>query len=187
MDTEATSPHVVWNIPNVISMVRIVLIGVFFALLVAGHDAWALAALVLAGISDFFDGYLARRWNQTTPLGRLLDPAADRLLTASVAVGLAVREMVPWWLVVVLLARDLMVGIALWRGYRAHLSAPLVSRAGKWATFLLYVFLPLAFLSFERWPEIHTWTIVGATIAAAVYWYAGIGYVREISQRLKSI
>src|SRR5664279_1014439 len=94
-------------------MLRIVLI-VAFAVLLARHvDGWAITALVAAGVSDFFDGFLARRWNQVTTLGRVLDPTADRLLTLAVVIGLGLRSVVPWWLVAVLLARDVVVAIAL--------------------------------------------------------------------------
>ena len=62
----------VWTVPNVISMMRIVLIGVFVYLMANEHDVWAFATLAAAGISDFLDGFLARRWNQVTELGRIL-------------------------------------------------------------------------------------------------------------------
>ena len=103
----------VWTIPNIISMFRIVLIVVFAFLLATDHDGWAIAVLAVAGFSDFFDGYLARRWNQVTKLGRILDPTADRMLTIAVVLGLGLRGIIPWWLVAVLFARDIVVGVAL--------------------------------------------------------------------------
>lgn len=182
-----TTGDAVWTVPNAISMTRIVLIGAFLFFLVADEDAWALVTLVAAGVSDFLDGYLARRWNQSTALGRLLDPTADRLLTVAVVVGLAVRGMIPWWLVAVLLMRDVVVALALWVGHRAHLAVPRVTRVGKWATFLLYIFLPLAYVAFDRWDTVHVIAIVGAAAAAAVYWYAGVGYVRDVRRRLPAV
>jgi len=103
----------VWTIPNIITMARIVLIFIFGYLLVTEQDGWAITVLAIAGVSDFLDGYLARRWNQSTDLGRILDPAADRILTVVVVLGLAYRQIIPWWLVVILLARDVVVGVAL--------------------------------------------------------------------------
>jgi cardiolipin synthase len=172
----------VWTIPNAISAARIVLIVVFAVLLANHHDFWAITALVLAGISDFLDGYLARRWNQVTALGRVLDPAADRILTVAVVLGLALREIIPWWLVIVLLARDVVVGIALLIGKRRGIDAPTVTFVGKLATLLLYIFLPMAYLGFERSDFIHLVAILGAVAAAALYWWAGIGYVKVIGQ-----
>ncbi len=176
----------VWTVPNLISFSRILLIGVFMYLLIAGHDLWAIGALVLAGVSDFFDGYLARRWDQSTTLGRILDPAADRLLTVAVVLGLGVRGMVPWWLVVAILARDVLVGIALLVGRRHQLEAPQVTFVGKSATLALYFALPLAFLAFERWPTVHGVAVVAIVVSAVVYWWAGIGYIADVIARVRA-
>jgi len=176
----------VWTIPNAISALRIVLIVVFAVLLIAHEDGWAIATLALAGISDFLDGYLARRWNQVTKLGRILDPTADRMLTIAVVFGLGIRGIIPWWLVGVLFTRDIVVGIALLYGRSRGAGSPQVTMTGKWATGLLYFFLPLAYLAavaFSGWTWLHTVAIIGATGAAALYWAAGIGYVKDVRQR----
>ncbi|MDE0573098.1 CDP-alcohol phosphatidyltransferase family protein [Demequina sp. B12] len=173
----------IWTLPNVISFVRILLIGVFGGFFFAAQDVGAIIVLALAGISDFLDGYLARRWNQVTKLGRLLDPAADRLLTIVVVFGLAVRDIIPWWLVIVLMARDAMVGSALLYGRVRKTPSPHVTFVGKSATFALYVFLPLAYISFDRWDWLHVVAIVGACGAAVLYWVSGVGYVRDIHER----
>lgn len=175
-----------WNVPNLITALRIVLIGVFGVLLVQGHDAWAITVLALAGASDFLDGYLARKWNQTTELGRILDPAADRILTVVVVVGLAVRGIIPWWLVGVLLARDAVVGLMLLWGRKAGAPPPQVTFVGKAATAALYFFLPLAYLAYARWPAVHLIAIVGASLAAVLYWWSGWGYVRVIREGTES-
>jgi cardiolipin synthase len=159
---------------------RIVLILVFAVFLALGNDAWAITALAIAGISDFFDGFLARRWNQVTRLGRLLDPAADRLLTLTMVIGLPLRGIIPWWLAGILIARDIVVGIALLLGARRGVPAPQVVFAGKAATFGLYVFLPLAYLSWERWEAAYAIAIVWVVISAVMYWASGIGYVMEV-------
>lgn len=179
----------VWTIPNIISMVRIVLIVVFTWLLVTEHDGWAITALAAAGISDFLDGFLARRWGQVTKLGRVLDPTADRLLTLAVVLGLGLRGIIPWWLVGVLFARDIVVGIALLWGRSRNVGSPQVTMTGKWATALLYVFLPLAYLAavaFPDWEWLHTVAIIGAAGAAVLYWAAGLGYVRDVRNRAAS-
>ena len=182
-DEPAAVSTAVWTVPNLISMARIGLIVVFGWLLIARHDGWAITALAAAGISDFLDGYLARRWGQVTRLGRLLDPAADRMLTVVVVLGLAVRGVIPWWLVAVLLARDVVVGIALLVGRARGVAAPQVTFVGKAATFALYVTLPLAFLAYERWETVHAAAIAGACVAAALYWFSGVGYARKASRR----
>src|SRR6187551_3041696 len=111
-------------------MFRIVLILVFAVLLATNHDGWAIAVLAVAGISDFFDGYLARRWNQVTKLGRILDPTADRMLTIAVVLGLGLRGIIPWWLVAVLFARDVVVGVALLYARSRGVESPQVTMTG---------------------------------------------------------
>ncbi|NTV40193.1 MAG: CDP-alcohol phosphatidyltransferase family protein, partial [Demequinaceae bacterium] len=98
------------TVPNVITLARIGLIAAFGVLLVRSEDGWAITVLAIAGASDFLDGFVARRFNQTSDLGRFLDPAADRLLTVVVVLGLAWRTIIPWWLVALLLARDVVMG-----------------------------------------------------------------------------
>jgi cardiolipin synthase len=176
----------VWTIPNLISMARIALIVVFAVLLATHRDGWAIIALVAAGVSDFFDGFLARRWNQVTKLGRVLDPAADRLLTLAVVIGLGLRGIIPWWLVGILLARDVVVGVALLVGKRRGAAAPRVTFVGKAATFGLYWFLPLSYLAYghsDLWHAVGVW---GAAVSAAVYWYAGVGYVADVARRSRA-
>ena len=175
----------VWTIPNIISMLRIVLIVAFATLLARHDDGWAIAALVAAGVSDFFDGFLARRWNQVTTLGRVLDPAADRLLTLAVVIGLGLRAIIPWWLVAALLARDAVVGIALLIGKRRGVGTPQVTFVGKAATFGLYWFLPLSYLAYGHSDAWHAVGIWGAAVSAAVYWFAGLGYVRDVASRAR--
>jgi len=176
----------VWTVPNAISSLRIVLIVVFAILLATHHDAWAISALIVAGISDFLDGFLARRWNQVTALGRVLDPTADRMLTIAVIIGLALRSVIPWWLVAILLLRDVIVGAALLHARRSGVTTSQVTFVGKLATLLLYVFLPLAYLGYDRWDWLHVVAIAGAVGAAALYWWAGMGYVVDIRDRARA-
>lgn len=168
------------TIPNAITGVRLVLIVAFGVLLARGDDAWAITVLAVAGVSDFLDGYLARRLKQSSPWGRVLDPAADRLLTVVVVVGLAWRGIIPWWLVAVLLVRDVVVGIALWWLARKGGQAPAVTFTGKSATFGLYVFLPLAYLAHDRWPAVIVVALVGASLSAILYWASAVQYLTRI-------
>ena len=107
----------VLTIPNGISAARLAGVPVFLWLVLgprtATADYWAVGLLIAAGLSDWLDGKIARALNQTSRLGQLLDPAADRLYIAATIVALAVRGIIPWWLVVVLALREITVGGAL--------------------------------------------------------------------------
>ena len=139
-------------------------------------DGWALLVLMLSGISDYLDGKLARRWNQISSLGRLLDPAADRLYILSTLVGLTWREILPLWFTAALLARELvllvMVGILRRHGY----PPPQVNFLGKAATFNLMYAFPLLLLSdgsgwIASLAAIFGWAFAGW--GTTLYWWAG--------------
>src|SRR3972149_78044 len=87
------------NIPNFITLGRVILVPVVFWLLVSGQTQPAFVVFVLAGLSDAVDGFLAKRYGWTTELGAYLDPLADKLLIVSIFVALGVRGALPSWLV----------------------------------------------------------------------------------------
>ena len=97
----------VLTIPNALSFVRLLLVPVFLWLVLGPeHDELALLVLVVSGITDYLDGKLARRLGQTTKIGAILDPVADRLYILAVVIGLGVRDIIPWWLAIILPLRD---------------------------------------------------------------------------------
>jgi len=176
------------TIPNLLSLFRLAMVPVFLMLVVAGEDVFALAVLVLSSATDFLDGVLARRLNQVTRLGQLLDPAADRLFIFATLIGLAVRGIVPWWLVAVIVARDLMLavlGIVLANyGY-----GPIpVHHLGKLATACLFYALPILMVG-EAFPVV-AWATdpIGWACAlwgAFIYWWAGALYIRQAARMIK--
>lgn len=97
------------NIPNSLTLLRILLIPVFVGLMLYGWSEWALAALLLAGLTDALDGTIARAANQRTRLGMYLDPLADKLLLTSGFVTLSVLHLVPLWVVILVVSRDVML------------------------------------------------------------------------------
>lgn len=173
------------TVPNLLSFVRLACVPVFLVLVILGHDLWALLVLVFSVVTDFLDGVIARQFRQVSRLGQLLDPAADRLFIFASVIGLAVREVLPWWLVVVIVSRDVMLivlGVVLMR----HGYGPLpVHHLGKVATFCLFYALPLLMLG-EAVPAIAAiaepvgWAF--AIWGAFLYWWAGIVYARETAR-----
>ncbi|MFO7689894.1 MAG: CDP-alcohol phosphatidyltransferase family protein [Cryobacterium sp.] len=172
----------VWTVPNVLSFLRLLLVPVFLYLLVDGQDVAALIVLVVASASDFLDGVIARRFNQITRLGQLLDPAADRLYIFAALIGLAFRDLVPWWVVALVVGRDLfllLLGVVL----ANHGYGPLpVHQLGKLATFCLFYALPVIMLG-QAFPSLEWWSgPVGWAFAiwgVFLYWWAGFVYLGE--------
>ena len=141
----APIPRVV-TLPNVLSVLRLVGVPVFVWLLLAEQDGWAVALLFASGLTDYLDGQLARRWNQVSRLGQLLDPAADRLYILSTLLGLAYRGVIPWWLAGLLIGRDAVLALTL-PVLHHYGSGPLpVHFLGKAATFNLLCAFPLLLL-----------------------------------------
>jgi cardiolipin synthase (CMP-forming) len=138
----------IWTIPNALSILRLAGVPVFlYLLLVPKADGWALAILVFSGITDWLDGKIARWLNQTSRLGMLLDPAADRLYTFATIIAFVVRDIVPWWVAAALVARDLLVAVCIGVLRRNGFGPPEVTYIGKAATFNLMYAFPLLLLA----------------------------------------
>ena len=171
----------VLTIPNALSFARILGVPVFlWLLLVPEADLWALALLVLAGITDWLDGAIARATGQTSRLGSLLDPLADRLYIAATLLGLAVRSIIPWWLVGLLVLRELMLVALIPLLRRRGLMSLPVTVTGKAATFCLMWGFPFLLLGSVSGPIGVAAMACGWAFAlwgTGLYWWAGIGYV----------
>ena len=178
-------PDRVWTIPNALSVLRLLGVPLFLWLLLGPQaDGWALVVLMASGVSDWADGKLARLLNQGSRLGALLDPAADRLYIVSTVAALAIRDIIPLWLVAVLVVREVVLALVLmvllWYGY-----PPLqVHYLGKAATFLLLYAFPLLLLADRTgWlaqlaaPFAWALTIWGS----ALYLVAGAFYVVQVA------
>ena len=173
------------TIPNVLSFIRLAMVPVFLVFIIVGADLAALIVLVISSATDYFDGQIARRFGQVTRLGQLLDPAADRLFIFAALVGLCVREIIPWWLVVVIVGRDFVLAI-LGIILANHGYGPLpVHHLGKVATFSLLYALPILMVGLA-FPAINWITNpVGWAFAlwgAFLYWWAGVVYIIETAR-----
>jgi cardiolipin synthase len=146
-DRSDESARRIWTVPNLLSASRLLGVPVFLWLLLGPRaDGWALLVLALSGLTDWADGVLARRLNQLSRLGELLDPLVDRLYILASLLGLVLRHILPWWLAAVLIGRDLVLLCTLPALKRRGLTGLPVHYLGKAATFnLLYAF-PLLLL-----------------------------------------
>jgi cardiolipin synthase len=152
-------------------------------------DGWALLVLAFSGVSDYLDGKLARRWNQISSLGRVLDPAADRLYVLTTLVGLTWRGILPLWLTVLLLARDLLLAVMIPILARHGYGPPQVNFLGKAATFNLMYAFPLLLLSdgsgsLASLAAIFGWAFAGW--GTTLYWWAGILYVVQVRRLIRA-
>jgi cardiolipin synthase (CMP-forming) len=146
----------VFTVPNALSLLRLIMVPVVVALLLAGSEGLAAAFFVLAALTDFLDGKLARRAGPTR-LGQILDPVADRLMLSSVAVVLAIRGLLPIWAVAILVGRDLLALL----GSLVVGSKIRVNRVGKAATAVLMGAVALV--------------VISPGVVGEVIFYAGFG------------
>lgn len=158
---EASSPdeqvpsNRIFTVPNALSAARLALVPVFlWVLLDLKADGWAFAILFFSGLSDWADGKIARLMGQSSKLGALLDPAADRLYMVVIPIGMGIREMVPWWVIGLLIGRDVLL----------MATAPLLRSRGLTALPVLYIGKAATFALMSGFPLIlagHTDTTIG--------------------------
>lgn len=181
-----------FTIPNLLTGLRALGIPVFLWLvLVSDQLGWAVATLMIAGATDYFDGKLARAWNQESRLGELLDPAVDRLYIITVLIAMLHTEVVPAWLVAVIAFRDIALGLILLALKRKGQGPWKVTYLGKAATFNLLYALPLLLLTkssgglISDAAYIAGWSFAGWGIA--LYLWTGAGYARAGIRTLRKI
>jgi cardiolipin synthase len=178
----------VLTIPNALSAARLAGVPVFLWLVLgprtATADDWAVVLLIVAGATDWLDGKIARALNQGSRLGQVLDPAADRLYIAATLVALAVRGIIPWWLLGVLALRELVVGGALGvLKRRVGFGTLQVSLVGKAATLCLLYAFPLLFLGDHPGWGGTLARVIGWAFAiwgTVLYWWAAMLYLAQV-------
>ena len=179
----------VLTVPNALSALRLVGVPVFLWAILSERDGLAIVLLMASGLTDYLDGKIARTYGLVSRVGQLLDPIADRLYIVSTLLGLAWREIIPWWLVAVLFAREAFMAVVVliakrhgWVGLPVHF-------AGKAATFnLLYAFPLLLLADGDRTPS-PTAAPAGWAFAwwgTALYWVAGILYALQLRALLQA-
>jgi cardiolipin synthase len=137
-----------WNVPNVISLVRLALIPVFIWLVAIAEYGWAGVLLVVIGATDWIDGYLARRLGQVTEVGKFLDPLADRLAVIVAVVAGLLSGVLPVAFGTALIIREGLIGVGAIYGWSRGVSKLDVRWLGKAATLLLYVSIALFYMGF---------------------------------------
>lgn len=159
--------------PNLITVVRFLLIPVFIGFVVAGHPGWALVTLVVLGVSDWADGFIARRFDQGSELGKALDPVADRLAIIAIVLSLVLVGLLPWPSVAIIVLVDAVLALLSGLWFRGNPDLD-VTWTGKVRSALLFVGLPLLLFSSTSWASQHDWVRV---LALVFVWAGTIGHV----------
>ena len=177
------------NFPNFLTLLRFLGIPLFLVLTLKLHsDGWAIVVLTLGGASDYFDGKLARAWNQTSRFGELADPAIDRLYILAILIAFGVRAILPLWIILALIARDVILGVFTIALKRAGHPPLKVTYLGKAATFNLMYAFPFILLSQRHGSLGVVAFILGWSFAiwgVALYISTGITYSREAFSQIR--
>jgi cardiolipin synthase len=170
------------NIPNILTLSRIVIIPILVVLFYVGGDFWrwvSCALFTLASVTDYFDGYLARRWAQISPFGRFLDPIADKLLVAAVILMLVAKGWISGWMVLpalVILCREVLVSGL--REFLAQVNVGVpVSKLAKWKTALQLIALGILIVGDAAGPWVTTAGEACLWAAAALTIVTGYDYL----------
>jgi cardiolipin synthase (CMP-forming) len=182
----------VLTVPNALSVLRLVLLPVFLYLLfVAKANGWAVGVLMFSGFSDWADGKIARLVaNQSSRLGELLDPAVDRIYMVTVPVALAIYGAVPWWIVLTLIGRDVVLAATLPVVRTRGLTALPVTYIGKAATFALMSAFPLILLG--QWDALWSRVVLACGWAflvwgMAMYLWSGVLYLVQVAMVVRQL
>ena len=190
MQTAATDPRPagedrVWTIPNLLSFARLAAVPVFVWLFVTDRKDAAVLLYAVAAWTDFFDGYIARRTASVTELGRLLDPLADRIFIAALAVALVAGDVLPLWLALVIVGRDALVLSAYPFVQRGLATKIRVNFIGKTATAALLAGLTLLAVgeTSVSWASAVDEAGMGlVALGTVLYWVSGAMYARQALQ-----
>ncbi len=170
------------NLPNLLSIFRILLVPPLVVVLLTkfeGKEWWGLGLFLLAAVMDFFDGYLARRRKEVTRLGTLLDPAADKILVSAAFISLVEMEVVPAWIVVVIIAREFAVTSLRSFAAAEHLVIP-AGFSGKVKTIVQIISIALLIIynqlgEFRHLAPISLWVTLAVTVYSGVEYFVRFG------------
>jgi cardiolipin synthase len=178
------------TIPNALSFLRLLLVPVFLWLVLGPRwDVLALVVLMVSGITDYLDGKLARTFNQISKIGAILDPVADRFFILAVVIGLGYRDIIPWWLAVILPMRDVFLfSLVPFLRTRGYSSLP-VHFLGKAATASLLYAFPLLLLGDATGTVADLANVFGWAFTiwgVALYWWGGVLYAFQVRRLMTS-
>ncbi|WP_448627433.1 CDP-diacylglycerol--glycerol-3-phosphate 3-phosphatidyltransferase [Geodermatophilus sp. URMC 64] len=180
-DPAATPPQTarLLNLPNTLTVLRLAVVPLFAVLLLSDHGAstagryWATLFFALAIITDRYDGMIARRRGQVTEFGKLADPIADKALTGTALIGLSVLGLLPWWVTLAILVRE--VGVTLLRFWVIRHGVIAASRGGKAKTVLQALAIGLYILPLSGVLASARWWVMGVALVLTVI--TGLDYV----------
>ena len=174
-----------WNVPNVVSLIRLALIPLFLWLVVAEDYGWAGILLGVIGATDWIDGYLARRLDQVTEVGKFLDPLADRIAVMLAVIAGLITGVLPAWFAWALIIREVLIGIGSIYGWSKGVTRLDVRYMGKVATLMLYFSVAFFYggIGFE-WPLMEFAAYAMGVPGLVLYYWVAILYLGDMQKAI---
>ncbi|PZE19379.1 CDP-alcohol phosphatidyltransferase family protein [Paenibacillus xerothermodurans] len=174
-----------WNLPNLLTVCRFLLIPVYLLVFSAGHVKAAFLVLLLAGITDVLDGYIARTRNLVTQFGSMLDPLADKTMMIAVILSLVFSEMISWQAAIAMFLRDagMIIGSAIFH-FRGKQTVP-ANVMGKLTTVLYYFAILLIIFEFP-YAHVCLWIVIAISFLTSIiyiYQFAGLNRNDEVNSQ----
>jgi cardiolipin synthase len=179
-----------WTVPNVLSLLRLASVPVFVWLFVSGRENAAVILYAAGAWTDFFDGLIARRFDQVSEIGKLLDPLADRVLIVALVVALVARDALPLWLAIAIVARDLLLLSVFPILERRKVPRIAVNFTGKCATASLLTGLTMLAWSETTFPGSGIADEAGLALTllgGVLYWVAAVLYAQAARDRIRAL
>lgn len=188
-ETEVQTDRIL-TIPNILSFLRLLGVPLFLWLILGPQaDGWAIVVLIVSGITDYLDGKIARKFNQISRVGQILDPLADRLYIFATLFGLLIRGIIPWWIVILLVGRDLVLAVVMAiLKRRTGLTGLPVHFIGKAGTFCLLYAFPLILIGASEGTLGDVCKVLGWAFAlwgTGLYMWAGVLYLEQASRVIR--
>jgi len=171
---------VVLVLPNILSIVRILLIPVYIFFFLEGEYILAAIFFSTSAITDFLDGYFARKYNMITELGKILDPLADKLSIISILIALFYAELIPVFIIIILLSREVFIFISSIITYLLGYNIINPSNIGKISMFLLYTAIAFELMQFKNIAMYLFYIVIPLNI------YSAINYVLKAAKTLRN-
>jgi len=179
------------SVPNALTFLRFLGIPLFIYLTLSVEaDGWAIVVLAVGGATDYFDGKIARAWNQTSRFGELADPAIDRLYILAILIVFLIRDIIPTWMILIIVGRDIILGLITIIMSRKGIPPFTVTYLGKAATFNLMYAFPFLLLAQSEGVVGTIAFILGWSFAIwgiALYISTGISYARQGIWQMRGI
>ena len=163
------------NLPNKLTVFRVILVIPFVALMLSGYDLWAVAVFIIASLTDLLDGKIARKYNLITDFGKFMDPLADKLLVCAAMICLVEMGRLPAWMVIVIISREFIIS-----GFRLIAAEQgIVIAASYWGKFKTTFQMIAVILMIVNLPVLHILTVVCTWVALVLTVVSLVDYITK--------